>query len=89
MKREKYKIIVVIVIAVIAFSVTFKFMELRYHDLPIGLSVKEKLLFCWNQPFNKYSAFCIGSYSVFASAVLYCYISIKKYILIKRNNEHK
>lgn len=88
MKREKYKIIVAIVIAMIAFAVTFKFIELQYRNLPIGLSIKEKLLFCWNQPFNKYSAFCIGSYSVFASTVLYGYFSIKKYILIK-NKEHK
>ena len=83
MQKEKIKIIVAIVIALITLAVTFKFIELQYRDLPIGLSIKERLLFCWNQPFNKYCVFCIGSYNVFASAVLYCYFSIKKYILIK------
>lgn len=82
MKQEK-KISVALVIALIALAVTFKCIELKYSDLPIGLSIKEKLLFCWSQPFNKYSAFSIGSYSVFESAILYCYFSIKKYILIK------
>lgn len=64
MKQEK-KISIALVIALIALAVTFKCIELKYSDLPIGLSIKEKLLFCWSQPFNKYSAFCIGSYSVF------------------------
>lgn len=60
MKQEK-KISVALVIALIALAVTFKCIELKYSDLPIGLSIKEKLLFCWSQPFNKYSAFCIGT----------------------------
>lgn len=81
MKKEKCKIIVAI--ALIAFAVTFKFIELQYHNLLIWVSFKEMLSFYWSQPFNKYYAFFIGSYSVFTCAVLYCYLCIKKYILIK------
>ena len=44
MKQEK-KISVALVIALIALAVTFKCIELKYSDLPIGLSIKEKLLF--------------------------------------------
>lgn len=54
MKQEK-KISIALVIALIALAVTFKCIELKYSDLPIGLSIKEKLLFCWSQPFNKVS----------------------------------